>query len=113
MSFFTGVLVPLGLSAAKRIRKFVGVIQNRRQLHELSHWDRHALKDIGLTPSDLVGALSLPLHRDPSEHLAQMSGRSPRQSLEECLREKHQANVSQGRIARPARLPSSRPALSA
>lgn len=113
MSFFTGFFVPLGLSAAKRIRKFVGVIQNRRQLHELSHWDRHALKDIGLTPSDLVGALSLPLHRDPSEHLAQMSGRSPRQSLEERLREKHQANVSQGRIARPARLPSSRPALSA
>jgi uncharacterized protein YjiS (DUF1127 family) len=113
MSLFPGFLVPLGLSAAKRIRKFVEVIQNRRQLRELSHWDRHALKDIGLTPSDLVGALSLPLYRDPSEQLAQMSGRSPRQSIEDCLREKHQANVSQGRIAGLAPLPSNRPALSA
>ena len=112
MSFLTGFLLPLGLSAAKSFRKFVGVIRNRRQLHELSHWDSHALKDIGLTPSDLVGAFSLPLHRDPSEHLAQMSGRSPRASIEEYLREGRQTPVSQG-TARPAPLPSNRPALSA
>lgn len=112
MSFLTGFLIPLGLSAAKSIRKFGEVIQNRRQLHELSHWDRHALKDIGLTPSDLVGALSLPLHQDPSEHLAQMSGRSPRTSLEETLRGSRQAVVSQGK-ARQAPLPCNRPALSA
>ncbi len=87
MSLFTGFLVPLGLSATKRIRKFVGVIQNRRQLHELSHWDRHALKDIGLTPSDLVGALSLPLHRDPSEHLAQMSGAPPGRAMRKACEE--------------------------
>ncbi len=112
MSLFTGFLLPLGLSAAKGIRKFAAVIQNRRQLHELSHWDSHALKDIGLTPSDLVGALSLPLHRDPSEHLAQLSGRSPRRSVEEYLRESRKADVSQGK-APPASYPSGRPALSA
>ncbi|PPD16375.1 MAG: hypothetical protein CTY25_03025 [Methylobacterium sp.] len=112
MSLLTGFLIPLGLSAAKGIRKFVGVIQNRRQLHELSHWDRHALKDIGLTPSDLVGAFSLPIHQDPSEHLAQMSGRSPRKSSEEDLRVSQPTATSQG-TNRPAPLPSNRPALSA
>lgn len=112
MSFFTGFLLPLCLSAAKGVARFAMVIRNRRQLHELSHWDRHALKDIGLTPSDIVGALSLPLHRDPSEHLAQMSGRSPRASLEESLRGDHETDVSRGK-ARSAPQPSRRPALSA
>jgi uncharacterized protein YjiS (DUF1127 family) len=111
MTIVTGFLLPLGLAATKGIRRFVGVIQNRRQAHELSHWDDRALKDIGLTRSDLSGAFSLPLRQDPTLHLAALAGRSPRASSEEMPR-MGEKRVAESR-SKPGSNPSNRPAFSA
>lgn len=111
MTIVTGFLLPLCLSAAKGVRRFVTVIQNRRQARELSRWDDRALKDIGLSRSDLSGAFSLPLRMDPTLHLAQLAGRSPRASSEEVLRKGAQAEA--GTARQTGTNPSARPAFSA
>ncbi|CAN1501316.1 Protein of unknown function DUF1127 [Rhabdaerophilaceae bacterium] len=110
MAFFPGTLLSLCFGAATRLKAIVKMAQNRRQMHELSHWSVHALKDIGLTHSDLVGALSLPLHRDPTEHLADLSGRSPRSLGEKTVR--RMTPQTDGHSAQqPGCSPSTRPAL--
>ncbi len=52
-------------------------IKNRREINQLAGADAAILRDLGITPSDIDGALSQPLWRDPSAHLveAQMSWR--------------------------------------
>jgi len=45
-------------------------VRPRREVRQLCAWDDAMLKDIGLTRSDVVGALSEPLSRDPSAVLA-------------------------------------------
>lgn len=44
-------------------------IVNRRSVDALASWDDRMLQDIGLTRSDLDGALAQPWHRDPSREL--------------------------------------------
>jgi uncharacterized protein YjiS (DUF1127 family) len=112
MAIFPGSLFSLGLSAVKGIRNLVVVARNRRQARDLARWDDRALKDIGLTRSDLTGALSLPLRQDPTVHLASLSGRSPRLVGKEPLRNGEKRTVRPGQSL-PGALPSARPALSA
>src|SRR3954451_16186802 len=50
-------------------------IRHRREVRQLCTWDDGMLKDIGLTRSDVMGALSEPLSRDPSAVLAARFGR--------------------------------------
>lgn len=42
---------------------------NRRSIGRLLDWDERMLRDIGLTPGDVRGAMALPLHEDPSYRL--------------------------------------------
>jgi uncharacterized protein YjiS (DUF1127 family) len=109
MALIPGTFLALCLSAAKGFGRVVRAAANRRQARALTEWDARALKDIGLTQSDVVGALSLPYHRDPTEHLATLSGRSPRWTEDTLRKEgvKQKPKIS----ARPEPLPSNRPAL--
>src|SRR5215213_11436860 len=50
-------------------------MRHRREVRQLCTWDDGMLKDIGLTRSDVVGALSEPLSRDPSAVLVAQFGR--------------------------------------
>jgi hypothetical protein len=109
MALIPGTFLSLCLSAAKGLGRVVRATANRRQAHALTEWDARALKDIGLTQSDVVGALSLPYHRDPTEHLAGLSGRSPRWTDEDLRKESVAMKPKIG--ARPEPLPSNRPAL--
>lgn len=43
--------------------------RNRRHVMQLAELDDAALKDIGLTRADVLGALYLPRHRDPTSVL--------------------------------------------
>jgi len=57
----------------------------RRQVMGLLEAEEHMLKDIGLTRSDVIGSLEMPLDVDPSYHLIRaraerMSGRFNRRS---------------------------------
>lgn len=44
----------------------------RRAAAELATLDAHQLKDIGLTRSDVLGAIERPLNDDPTAHLARL-----------------------------------------
>lgn len=112
MAIIPGTLLSLCLSTAKGIRNLVQVAQNRRQVRDLAQWDDRALKDIGLTRSDIAGALSLPLRDDPTLHLASLSGRSPRMAGEETLRTGTTRAVKPEHSL-PGLPPSARPAFSA
>lgn len=112
MAIFPGSLFSLGLSVVKGIRNLALVIENRRQAYDLSHWGDRELKDIGLTRSDLTGALSLPLREDPTLHLASLSGRSPRMKGEDTLRKGNMRAVKPTQC-QPGSSPSARPAFSA
>lgn len=61
------------LSGFGRIRAFIQriglVIRHRLEMRELAQFDERMLKDIGLTGSDVQGALSEPWHKDPSRML--------------------------------------------
>ncbi len=52
-------------------------IRNRREINQLAAADPAILRDLGLTPMDVDGALAQPLWHDPSAHLveAQMNWR--------------------------------------
>ena len=43
--------------------------RNRRSVARLLDWDERMLRDIGLTPGDVQGAMALPVSEDPSYRL--------------------------------------------
>ena len=53
-------------SAYGRARALAAALSHRREIKRLYALDDRMLKDIGLTRSDVIGALSEPLFRDPS-----------------------------------------------
>ena len=72
---FRHALVHAVVNIACRATTIVRAIRHRREIRQLCAWDDSMLKDIGLTRSDVVGALSEPLLRDPSAVLAARFGR--------------------------------------
>ena len=70
-STFTMALAGMLLRAVK---SFAVALRNRRQVGRLTDLDDRALKDIGLTRSDVTAALAQPFLRDPSIHLTSVAG---------------------------------------
>lgn len=64
-------------AVAAKVSGFAIAIKNRREINQLAGADAAMLRDLGITPMDIDGALSQPLWRDPSAHLveAQMEWR--------------------------------------
>lgn len=57
----------------KRLWRLYAAWSNRRALRPLLSMSERELADIGITPGDLHGVLSLPFHTDPSAHLADLA----------------------------------------
>lgn len=110
MAPLPGFLVVALIASAKAVARFARVLSHRRAAQNLAEWDSRELKDIGLTRGDVHFALSLPLTRDPTEHLAQLAagrGRKPRMSRAVL----GASPSSDRRLSRPGELPSAGPAL--
>jgi uncharacterized protein YjiS (DUF1127 family) len=109
MAVFPGFLASLALASGKVAVRAITVLKNRREARLLSDWDSRALKDIGLTQGDLQGALSLPVHRDPTEYLAHVAaGREP--GLRRGAAVKGTSRPAAARLDRLGNLPSAEPA---
>jgi uncharacterized protein YjiS (DUF1127 family) len=70
MAILPGTLTALVIAAAKLASNVRTAMANRRAARELLDWDNRALKDIGLSRSDVRGALALPLATDPTMALS-------------------------------------------
>lgn len=68
-----GALLRLSTNVLARagalVRHAVILVRNRLDMHALAQFDERMLKDIGLTQSDVQGALNEPWHKDPSRML--------------------------------------------
>ena len=73
MAVFPGFLSAFLIGTAKAGRRAAKALANRRAAQSLDSWDDRALKDIGLTRSDLMGAKALPFYCDPTLHLDEVS----------------------------------------
>lgn len=62
-----------GAAVVARVKTIVKALVNRRQIRELHALDDRLLKDIGLVRSDVVAALDIGLHEDPSLHLRRVA----------------------------------------
>jgi len=51
---------------ARSLISLAKAFQARREVRNLAEFDERMLKDIGLTRSDVMGALAEPMHRNPS-----------------------------------------------
>jgi uncharacterized protein YjiS (DUF1127 family) len=116
MAMTPGFLTALLLAAAKGLARIQTALANRRAAKELLNWDDAALKDIGLTRSDVRGSLAEPLLEDPTVHLSLIAaGRTPTRRQNGATRDttaglKPVAPVAGGR-ARLGTLPSAEPVL--
>jgi uncharacterized protein YjiS (DUF1127 family) len=57
-----------------RVGKLARTLRNRREIRQLAELDERSLKDIGLTRSDVQGALAASLLSDPSLILGDIAG---------------------------------------
>ena len=51
---------------ARSLISLAKAFQARREVRNLAEFDERMLKDIGLTRSDVMGALAVPMHHNPS-----------------------------------------------
>ncbi len=83
--FIVSSIIPASISAATAVRQagqaakmrvtsVMRAIANRRDITQLTHLDDQALKDIGLTRTDVRGALGVSLLDDPSHVLMDIAG---------------------------------------
>lgn len=89
-------VLPVASSALRAVRQIavavaapvVGLartLQNRREITALAQLDDHALKDIGLTRTDVHGALAVSVLEDPSHVLKDIAGAGHRQSIQAAV----------------------------
>ncbi|MCA1998783.1 MAG: DUF1127 domain-containing protein [Hyphomicrobiales bacterium] len=111
MAILPGTLTALMIALAKTANRVRTAMENRRAAKELLAWDNRALKDIGLTRSDVRGALQLPFNQDPTLVLSLIAAGGET---------RHRRESPAGRAVPPARpnaahapgiLPSAAPAL--
>jgi uncharacterized protein YjiS (DUF1127 family) len=60
--------------AAKPVAALLRILRHRREISKLAELDDHHLKDIGLTRTDVSGALAVSLLDDPSRVLCDIAG---------------------------------------
>ena len=63
---------------ARALTNLVKALQHRREVKHLAEFDDRMLKDIGLTRSDVSGALAEPITRNPSWVLVRSAERHSR-----------------------------------
>jgi uncharacterized protein YjiS (DUF1127 family) len=68
-------------TASAFIARTVRAIRHRREVWQLADYDERALHDIGLVRGDVLGALSEPLHCDPSVILAERAEKRARRPM--------------------------------
>lgn len=66
---------------AFQITRTARALRHRREVWQLTEFDERALHDIGLSRSDVVGALAEPLKIDPSVILAERAEKRTRKPL--------------------------------
>lgn len=111
MAIVPGFLTALLLAAVKGAVRFQTAYANRREARILTEWDARALKDIGLTPGDVRGAMAAPLYMDPTQLLSLIAaGREPRARRDSASHATPSGVVlvSKGRLGN---LPSAEPVL--
>lgn len=111
MAIVPGFLTALLLAAIKGAVRFQTAYANRRDAKALTEWDARALKDIGLTPGDVRGAMAAPLHTDPTHILSLIAaGRdvAPRRDSASRTTPSGVVSASKGRLGN---LPSAEPVL--
>ena len=70
-----------GWGVAFQIARTARALRHRREVWQLTEFDERALHDIGLSRSDVVGALAEPLKSDPSVILAERAEKRMRKPL--------------------------------
>lgn len=81
-------LAALGRIVLGRVAGLWRAMQNRRSVKQLLEWDARMLNDIGLTPGDVLSAMSGPVGEDPSYRLSVLSVErraAIRAAARECL----------------------------
>ena len=68
-SSLVSTLVEMMRAVFGKIASLAVALHNRREINQLANADAAMLRDLGLTPTDVEGALSQPLWRDPSAQL--------------------------------------------
>ena len=72
------LVVRAGRAIVRGIVRLAQALRDRQEVKRLIEMDDRALKDIGLSRSDVDGALSEPLFRNPSAVLVRSVGRTSR-----------------------------------
>lgn len=113
MALAPGFLTALLIALAKGAVRFQTALANRRAAKDLLDWDTRSLKDIGLTRSDVRGALSLPVNEDPTHFLSLIAAGGEVRSRRDGVGHAQPQGLGVASKTRLGTLPSAEPALCA
>jgi uncharacterized protein YjiS (DUF1127 family) len=65
-AFETTLVARVAAVTLRQLNRMIVALKHRHAIKALAELDERALKDIGLVPSDVHGALAEPFYRDPS-----------------------------------------------